>query len=111
MRKSDKNKHGIIALAFFHRYGWITVMLIGIAIWPENMIHILAVSSLAFSLWSFVGYKKKWKHIYCSYQDAYHQKMTPNSIQWHKIKKSDAYGVPLIFLLFALALLAVLIWY
>ena len=42
---------------------------------------------------------------------AYHQKMTPNSIQWHKIKKSDAYGVPSIFLIIGLALLSIMIFY
>ena len=111
MNKSEKRTWRIIALAYFHRYGWIAVMLVCLAIWPEKMMHILAVSSLVFSVWSFFGYKKKWKHIYCSYQNACHQKMTPNHIQWHKVKKSDAYGVPFIFFLFSLALFAVLIWY
>lgn len=101
----------IIALAYFHRYGWIVAMMVCVEIWHEQMLPILSVACFVFSVWSFIGYKNKWKHIYCSFQNAYHQKMTPNNIQWHKIKKSDAYGVPLLFFIFGLGLLIVMIWY
>ena len=111
MSKETAKGKRIMALAYFHRYGWIAAMMICVAVWLEQMICILSVGSIAFSVWSFVGYKNKWKHIYCSFQNAYHQKMTPNNIQWHKIKKSDAYGVPLIFLIIGLALLVMMILY
>ncbi len=99
----------IIALAYFHRYGWIATMMVCIAIWPEQMIYILCVGCIIFSIWSLVGYMCKWKHIYCSFQDAYRKKMTPNSVRWHQIKKSDAYGVPLIFLIIGLVGLIIII--
>ena len=111
MSKGTEKEKRIIALAYFHRYGWIAAMMACIAIWPKQMLLIFSVACLSFSVWSFIGYKKKWKHIYCSFQNAYHQKMTPNSIQWNKIKKSDAYGVPLVFFIIGLALLAVMMWY
>ena len=111
MSKGTEKEKRIITLAYFHRYGWIAAMMVSIAMWPKQMLFILPVACLSFSVWSFIGYKKKWKHIYCSFQNAYHQKMTPNSIQWNKIKKSDAYGVPLVFFIIGLALLAVTIWY
>lgn len=111
MSEETAKRKRIITLAYFHRYGWIAAMMICVAVWFEQMICILSVGSIAFSVWSFVGYKNKWKHIYCSFQNAYHQKMTPNNIQWHKIKKSDAYGVPLIFLIIGLALLVMVILY
>ena len=111
MSRGTAKEKRIIALAFFHRYGWIAAMMICVAVWREQMICILPVGFIAFSVWSFVGYKNKWKHIYCSFQNAYHQKMTPNNIQWHKVKKSDAYGVPLIFLIIGLALLVIMILY
>ena len=111
MSKSTTKDKRIMALAYFHRYGWIAAMMLCIAIWPRQMFCIFSVACLSFSVWSFIGYKKKWKHIYCSYQNAYHQKMTPNNIQWHKIKKSDAYGVPLVFFIIGLALLTVMVWY
>ena len=97
----------IIALAYLHRYGWIVAMMVCVAVWSEQKIWILSGGCIAFSVWSFIGYKNRWKHIYCSFQDAYHQEMTPSNIQWHKIKKSDAYGVPLIFLALGVALLIV----
>ena len=111
MSRMNKTTKKIIALAYFHRYGWIAVMMICFAIWSEQMMCILSVGSIAFAIWSLIGYNRKWKHIYCSFQNAYHQKMTPNNIQWHKIKKSDAYGVPLIFLILGLALSFITILY
>ena len=94
-----------MALAYFHRYGWIAVMVLGITIWKEQMGLIVSGSAILFSVWSFVGYRCKWKHIFCSYQNAYHQKMTPHNIRWHLVKKSDAYGVPLVFLILGIAML------
>ena len=111
MSKGTETEKRIIAMAYFHRYGWIAAMMVCIAIWPKQMFLIFSVACLSFSVWSFIGYKKKWKHIYCSFQNSYHQKMTPNNIQWHKVKKSDAYGVPLIFLIIGLALLVIMILY
>ena len=111
MSKGTERGKRIIAMAYFHRYGWIAAMMVCIAIWPKQMFLIFSVACLSFSVWSFIGYKKKWKHIYCSFQNSYHQKMTPNNIQWHKVKKSDAYGVPLIFLIIGLALLVIMILY
>lgn len=111
MSKVTEKEKRIIALAYFHRYGWTAVMVACIAIWPKQMLLIFSVACLSFSVWSFIGYKKKWKHIYCSFQNAYRQKMTPNSIQWNRIKKSDAYGEPLVFCIMGLVLLAIMMWY
>lgn len=96
-------------LAYMHRYGWIAVMLGCIAIWPEYILYIFCACFLIFSAWSLIGYKHKWRHIYCSYQNASHQKMTPHAVRWSQIKKSDAYGVPLIFFVLGLAMLLVII--
>ena len=109
MSKMKMREGTIIALAYFHRYGWIATMMVCIAIWPMQLAYILSIGSIVFSIWSFIGYKCKWKHIYCSFQDAYRKKMTPNSVRWHQIKKSDAYGVPLIFLILGLVLLIAII--
>ena len=68
------------------------------------------IGCIGFSIWSLIGYKCKWRHIYCSYQNAYHEKMTPHSIRWHKIRKSDALGVPLIFLVFGIISLLLMIF-
>ena len=90
-----------------HRYGWIVVAFGCIAVFNKKALCIMGIAFILFSVWSFVGYKCKWRHIYCSYQNAYHQEMTPYTIRWHKIKKSDAYGMPIIFTILGIALLLV----
>lgn len=100
----------IIFLAYMHRYGWIAAMTGCIAIWPEAYFHIVCASFLLFSAWTLIGYHCKWRHIYCSYQNANHQKMTPHAVRWSQIKKSDAYGVPLIFFALGLAMLLYIIF-
>lgn len=89
-----KRNSRIIALAYFHRYGWIAVMLICFII--TKSLYTIGAFSIAFSIWSLIGYRLKWKHIFCSYQNAYHMSMTPNRISWDIIRKSDAYGIPAI---------------
>lgn len=111
MSRTDTTGNGIIALAYFHRYGWIAAIICCVAIFPERLAWIISIGAIAFSIWSLVGYRLKWRHIYCSYQNAYHQKMTPFSVRWHQIKKADAYGVPLIFLLLGVLWLCIGILY
>lgn len=48
---------------------------------------------LAYGLYDIIGYKCKWRHIYCSYQNANRRKMTPNHIHWDEVKKSDIYAM------------------
>lgn len=111
MRKGEKLAKRVIALAYFHRYGWIATMMGLVLIMPKQTFLIFSICFIAFSLWSFVGYKLKWRHIYCSFQNAYHKTMTPHSIRWDQIKKSDAYGDPLFFFIFGLVMLIVMILY
>lgn len=111
MSTYSKTQRRVIALAYFHRYGWLVAMMGCIALWPLYMLYIMGVSMIVFSIWSLVGYRRKWRHIYCSYQNAYHKEMTPHSVRWHQIKKSDAYGIPLIFLIMGFATLCIAILY
>lgn len=111
MSKGEASAKRIIALAYFHRYGWIGAMTGLVLIMPMLTLYIVSISFILFSLWSLIGYKLKWRHIYCSFQNAYHKTMTPYSIRWGQIKKSDAYGCPLIFLVLGLALLIISILY
>lgn len=105
MSKMDATAKKVMALAYFHRYGWIAAILVCVAIWPEQLMYVLSSGCILFSAWSLIGYKCKWKHIYCSFQNAYRQKMTPHYVRWHQVKKSDAYGIPLLFLALGLAML------
>ena len=105
MNRHEAKAKRIMALAYAHRYGWIAAMVLGITIWTEQLAWILSACCILFSAWSWIGYKCKWKHIFCSYQNTYRQTMTPHSIRWHLVKKSDAYGIPLIFFVFGLVML------
>ena len=100
MKKTDTNTKIVVALAYFHRYGWIAAIMGCSLMWTNYFLLILGIGCLFFSIWSLIGYISKWKHIYCSYQDANHQRMTPNNIQWYKMKKSDVYLVSILFLIF-----------
>lgn len=99
MERRETNAPLVIALAYFHRYGWIVLMTVCVLAWPEKFCEILGGFFVTHSLWSLAGYRWKWKHIYCSNQNASRQKMTPNSVRWDTMKKSDAYGLPALCLL------------
>lgn len=90
-------------LAYFHRYGWIITMFFCMKF--VNPYLAGGVFCLVFSVWSLIGYKLKWKHIYCSYQNASHKRMTPELVDWNNIRKSDTIGIPVIFLIISLILL------
>ncbi len=100
----DKTYAGIIALAYFHRYGWIAAMFALVLILRETFF-VFAVSAIAYAVWTFVGYKCRWRHIFCSYQNAGHRKMTPERIDWDRIEKYDAYGIPIFFFVMGLVCL------
>ena len=88
----------IIALALAHRYLWpVLQILVPLLLGGENWFLFMGIGVSTFAVYTFAGYKLRWKHIYCSYQNAYRKKMTPDNICWGTIKKSDAYGVPIIF--------------
>ncbi len=86
----------IVPLAYFHRYGFLVPLAFGALLFPKKLF-VIAIGFLIYATWTFIGYKCRWKHIFCSYQNAYHARMTPKDINWDWISKSDAYGVPIIF--------------
>ena len=105
MPKGEKKKfriEPIMLLAYFHRYGWIVSMLLIMRITRSK--YAMSISLAVYSIWTFIGYKFRWKHIFCSYQNAYHMPMTPEKVCWDTVKKTDAYGVPAIWMVFAIAL-------
>ena len=108
MSKGETSAKGVVALAYFYRYGWIVIMTGLIFLIPQYTLLIVSLCFIATSLWSLIGYKLKWKHIYCSWQNAHRKDMTPHNICWTCVKKSEAYGVPLISLVMGVALFVVM---
>ena len=59
-----------------------------------TMLFVLAVGILLDGIYNLVGYLCRWRHIYLCYQSMCHTKMTPSRIEWDRLAKKDAYGVP-----------------
>ncbi len=108
MSKWETSAKRVIMLAYFHRYGWIAIMTGLFFILPKYALLIVSLCFIITSLWSLVGYKLKWRHIYCSFQNAHRKDMTPHHICWSHIKKSEAYGEPLIFFVLGVTLFVVM---
>ena len=88
----------IIALALSHRYLWpLLIVFVPLLIGGMNLFLWMGILLILFAAHTFIGYKLQWKHIFCSYQNTYRKEMTPDNIRWGMVKKSDAYGVPIIF--------------
>lgn len=107
MKKKKRFAHNtdIIILAYFHRYGWFALTLL-LLFFPNGKM-MLGISVCVYAVYNLFGYLFRWKHIYCSYQNAYHQKMTPHHIKWNDIKRSDVYGISAIFFVLGVALILV----
>lgn len=84
-----------IVLAYADRYLYPILVLLPLIIYRNFLLS--GIACFVFALYKLIGYLCKWKHIFCSYQNACHKKMTPNNINWSQVKKSDAYGVPAVF--------------
>ena len=93
-------------LAYFHRYCWIAI--VPLCVGGTSSLYAVGLILIIFSLWTLLGYWLKWKHIFCSFQDAQRMKMTPNHISWDKIRKGDVYAVSATFFVLGLALIIVL---
>ena len=104
-------KEWILFLALMHRYGFPVLAVLvpmGLRKWLGFPLMLcMGMCFLGMAVYDCLGYKLRWKHWYCSYQHAYHQKMTPDRVQWHTVKKTDAYGIPLVWAVLGIAMLAV----
>lgn len=95
-RHSRYSRHtSTILLAYAHRYAFpMLTVILPLVLLKKNIILGMGIGFMFDGLYTLVGYLCRWKHIYCSYQNAHHQEMTPDDIRWHRIRKSDAYGLP-----------------
>lgn len=96
----------IIFSAYINRYFYPFLILIFLLLGKSRSDFVPAgISLLVYAAYELIGYLCRWKHIFCSYQNAYHRKMTPDRIDWDIISKKDAYGVPLFFAVSGIVLL------
>lgn len=83
-------------LAYVHRYGYPLMVILLPARSGGGYCFWMGVGLLCLALYDLIGYLCRWKHLFCSYQNLYHQPMTPFDIDWDEVRKRDAYGVPAI---------------
>lgn len=98
MRKKTVKDRRIIWMAYVHR--WIlpiAAFFLLILFQKKRQVLALGILCVLFSLYSLFGYVCRWRHIYCSFQNSSHEKMTPWKIRWNTVRKRDAYGVPAFF--------------
>ena len=95
MSNHGKTEKRIKALAYLHCAFPILGSLISVLL-PGVTFYSFGMTFLISSIWTFIGYKRRWKHIFCSLQimssDPY-AKMTPNSIRWGWLEKRNVYGM------------------
>jgi lipopolysaccharide export LptBFGC system permease protein LptF len=105
----EKQVKRVKLLAYFWRYGFlpfIPLFMVGGAFLFNNEYGMLIGMStflLIMAIYLLMGAIFRFRHIYCMYQNANHQEMTPNKIYWISMKNSDIYGVPIIFIIIAIA--------
>jgi len=110
---SEAEERRIKRFAYFFRY-WIFLFMFGFFFLggflfggSHGGLIGFGVFFLAYGFYILIGAIKKFRHIYCMYQNAYHQEMTPNEIYWNTINNSDLYGLPIVFLIFGVGSLVV----
>lgn len=123
--KSNSKKHSVNAkqrrkrvmiLAGLLRYGLpssvlILALIIGkVTGSARATVATLGAGCLILGLYELLGFLLRFKHFYCAYQNAYYQDMSPDMVDWRKVRKIDAYGVPAIFITLGIACLAAAIW-
>ena len=88
-------------LALLNRYVFPIVAIIGpmLVAWllKWDVLIPLGLGCYVFGAYQLIGYKKRWDHIYCSIQLFKKQRMTPENIQWDRVRAFDATALPIAF--------------
>ena len=109
----EKKCARIKAFALFHRYGWPFLMLIQLAACSKGNLTsgalcISGILLIIYVAYTYFGYRLRWTHIFCSFQSARHQPMTPYNIRWNEVRNCDVYIVSMILLVIGLLLMSCL---
>ena len=107
-RRRTAGHTAIILLAYWHRYVFLILapfLPVALAHSKDDALLGMGVGMTCYGLYTLLGYLLRWRHIYCSFQSTYHQRMTPGNIRWHNIRKRDVYGVSAIFIALGLAMI------
>lgn len=97
-------------LAYAHRYAFPVLAVILPVLLARSKTQALlgmGIGLTFYGVYTLIGYQLRWRHIYCSWQDISHQKMTPGSIQWKNVRKADLYGLSAVCIGFGLLVVVV----
>ena len=97
-------------LAYAHRYAFpVLAILLPVLLARSKTQALLGmgIGLTFYGVYTLLGYRLRWKHIYCSWQDVAHQKMTPANIQWKNVRKVDLYGLSAVCIGFGLLVVVV----
>ena len=89
-------------MAVLYRYGGIFLILtlsilLGELLSSKNIFLItFGTGMILYGAYWFLGYRLQWRHVFCAYQEAAHEKMTPEQCDWSRFPKKEGYGLPLI---------------
>jgi len=92
-QKTDKSVH----LANIYRYFFLPILVIVALFWRSQTLLCMGIGFIVFAMYTLIGYKCQWKHIYLAFQEMQKQKMTPNKIQWNTIQPGTVLKFPVCF--------------
>ena len=109
MSKTKERNQRVRFLALFHRYGIIVLVVATLAVCMKlrcnYLLLILGVGFLLLAMWDTAGYFLRWRHVYCAWQNAKKQRMTPNDIRWGTVDKREYFTCVVIDAVMGIALI------
>ena len=100
---SEQEMIKIKRMAMISKYTGIAAIIAQALIWgsvfhSRNAILIsMGIGYIGYGIYWFIGYRLRWRHIYCIHQSFSRIKMTPENCDLDTFPKSEAYGLPAIF--------------
>lgn len=110
MKKKQPRDMTVVALAYAHHYLYL-VLIVGVPliIGGDSLFLSMGLGFLLYAAYTWIGYKLRWKHIYCSFSIPHRAhrgwKMKTNNYNWKSISKVDVYAVAIMCGLFGVACL------
>ncbi len=106
---SEKCEKKVIALAKFWRWGYFIILMpilliANYLLAKETLLLILSIYFLVYGGYFIIGNTKRFRHIYCAYQDWDGKEMSPSIINWESVG-SIKFVIPGFFIFIGLACL------
>ena len=67
----------------------------------------LGLGIICLGIYEIIGYRLRFRHIYCANQNLHRRKMTPDDCDWDTFPKSEGYGLPTLEIFFGMVIIVV----